>query len=376
MNRLDSCKLEAFARMISGVATRGWLMSAFVSLMFVASARAGTWPGANGLITFELNGNIWVIDPDTLDSLPIAVGGDPAFSPDGNWIVFTSERMGEWDLYIIRPDGADEKQVTSNTSVDEYFPSWVDNDTIIFKSRDDSHSDPTDRQFVTVDVGETPSSNYTIVRGPQEMGDNSLAFPEISSFGTLTFTENYLLQEFSYKTGIWTANGGGTPKMASTFGETANSSGWSPNGQKIVYPEAIPGEFNIDVFINNPNGGAPFNVTNSPSRYEFAPRFSPDGKKIVFSDQEDLYIIDTDGENEQKIVNASGFGANNPDWGIIPGTEYTPTDPAAAAIRAAINRKIKKLVRALKKAKRAKKKPKIKRFRKRIRKAKQTLRNV
>jgi Tol biopolymer transport system component len=48
---------------------------------------------------------------------------DATFSPDGQWIVFTSERDGEGDgqsdLYRIRPDGTGLERLTSDTSVED-----------------------------------------------------------------------------------------------------------------------------------------------------------------------------------------------------------------------------------------------------------------
>ena len=41
----------------------------------------------------------------------------PSFSPDGQWIVFTSERDGgSTDLYRIRPDGTDLERLTDQTA--------------------------------------------------------------------------------------------------------------------------------------------------------------------------------------------------------------------------------------------------------------------
>lgn len=354
----------------------GWFAAAFfIATGFTAVTHAGTFPGANGLITYDLSGDVWVINPNGTGALNIAEGFEPAFSPDGNWIVFVSTRNAGWELYVIRPNGTDEKQVTNNAVVDEYFPSWVDNDTIIFKARDDTHTDPSDKQFVTVDVGETPTSVYTPFRGPDEPGGNSLAFPEVSTFGTLIFTENYFLTANTLKTGIFTSNGGGPRDMVSTFGETATNNGWSPTGQKVVYIEAVPLTFDVDIFVNNPSGGAPVNVTETPSRREATPRFSPDGKKIVFGDGDDLYIIDANGENEVPLVSGGFSNARNPDWGIVPGTEYTPVDPIVV-LRTALSNKIRKLTRQFKKAKRAKNKNKAKRTKAKIVRLRRQLRSL
>jgi TolB protein len=47
----------------------------------------------------------------------------PSWSPDGEWILFNSDRMGNFDLYVMRPDGSDIHQLTINPA-DDYNGVW------------------------------------------------------------------------------------------------------------------------------------------------------------------------------------------------------------------------------------------------------------
>ncbi len=79
----------------------------------------------------EGRANLWVLDVGTRKarSLTSGNGGDfrPAWSPDGKWIAFSSDRgsslppaKGRWerlhlvDIYLIRPDGSDLKRISAH----------------------------------------------------------------------------------------------------------------------------------------------------------------------------------------------------------------------------------------------------------------------
>ena len=48
---------------------------------------------------------------------------DPAWSPDGRYIAFTSERGGTWDIYVMSADGSRTQQLTDGTGA-YVNPSW------------------------------------------------------------------------------------------------------------------------------------------------------------------------------------------------------------------------------------------------------------
>ena len=60
---------------------------------------------------------------------PALLGGDnssqryPSYSPDGNWITFSSDKSGNWDIYVARADGSHSTDITNSPS-DEIQPSW------------------------------------------------------------------------------------------------------------------------------------------------------------------------------------------------------------------------------------------------------------
>ncbi|MFQ5874860.1 MAG: TolB family protein, partial [Dehalococcoidia bacterium] len=47
----------------------------------------------------------------------------PAWSPDGTKIAFTSDRDGNWEIYVMDADGSNPRNLT-NLPIGEYEPAW------------------------------------------------------------------------------------------------------------------------------------------------------------------------------------------------------------------------------------------------------------
>ena len=54
----------------------------------------------------------------------------PAWSPDGKWIAYASKR-NQFDIYLIRPDGEDEVNLSNDPGVANYAPTWSPDSTRI-----------------------------------------------------------------------------------------------------------------------------------------------------------------------------------------------------------------------------------------------------
>jgi Tol biopolymer transport system component len=69
----------------------------------------------------------------------IGPGRDPAFSPDGEWIVYSAQVRREWKLYRIRPDGSGRKAIGRGV-FDELQPSFSpDGRLVVYVSDDGLH---------------------------------------------------------------------------------------------------------------------------------------------------------------------------------------------------------------------------------------------
>ena len=79
---------------------------------------------------------------------------------------------------------------------------------------------------------------------------------------------------------------------------------WSPDGKKILYTSGDV-MTNIDIFAMDADGSNPVRLTEHPERDQRA-SWSPDGEQIAFVSQRDgdvaIWIMDADGGNGRKLV--------------------------------------------------------------------------
>ncbi|MFN3387833.1 MAG: amidohydrolase [Allosphingosinicella sp.] len=97
------------------------------------SVTEGTWMNLDlspdgRTIVFDLLGDIYTMPASGGAATRIAEGlpyeMQPRFSPDGSLIAFTSDRGGADNIWIMRPDGSDKRQVTKETFETLNNPSW------------------------------------------------------------------------------------------------------------------------------------------------------------------------------------------------------------------------------------------------------------
>jgi len=80
---------------------------------------------------------LYVSNPDGSGERPLAASGsmdyNPAWSPKGDWIAFTSERGGSADLYRVHPDGTGLDRLTDNPAFDDQAAFSPDGKKIVYE---------------------------------------------------------------------------------------------------------------------------------------------------------------------------------------------------------------------------------------------------
>ncbi|HET7084782.1 MAG TPA: hypothetical protein VFI23_08435 [Rhizomicrobium sp.] len=193
--------------------------------------------------------NLWILDVATRKAraLTSGSGGDfrPAWSPDGNWIAFSSDRdsnlpdaKGRWErlhiagIYVVHPDGSGLKRLTEKDGNFCGSPKWsADSKSLIAycmigQDTWDNRvgTDRTDDTLKRIDVA---TGAVSTVQAPA--GTKEAPFP--LSSGDIGF-----LRRDQALPGISYASGKHGPS-----GADVRAPSWSPDGAQVVY-----GRFTVD----------------------------------------------------------------------------------------------------------------------------------
>jgi Tol biopolymer transport system component len=241
---------------------------------------------------------------------------DPAWSPDGTMIAFSSKREGNWEIYVINADGYGLMPLTYDGAIDS-DPSWSpDGQSLVFCSDREGGADLyifhiRDRELIQL-TNHPAQEKY-----PDWSPDGSKIL--FSSFGG------------GRDAGIYTIDVDGSSLQLLAVGPLHNPT-WSPDGSKIAF-DGEPNDSKFEIYVMNSDGSDVVRLTEHPSGpggYNKNPSWSPDGTKIVFhsSDRDttepinELFIINADGSGEHQITNSEStdmyYGAFGAAWSPVP----------------------------------------------------------
>src|SRR5689334_14528873 len=93
---------------------------------------------SNGKVAFSYLGDLWIANDNGsgVTRLTDNQARDiyPRFSPDGKWIAFSSNREGNYDVYVIPASGGKPKQLTYHSQDDNVVGWSADGKRIVFAS--------------------------------------------------------------------------------------------------------------------------------------------------------------------------------------------------------------------------------------------------
>ncbi|HLH09373.1 MAG TPA: prolyl oligopeptidase family serine peptidase [Terriglobales bacterium] len=209
--------------------------------MMTRSIGESSWSPDGKSVVVETNisgrDNLWIVPADGGWPRQLTISDQrqtkPAWSPDGQWIAFQSDKDGneQWDIFVASPRNGDVVNLTNSPEVSEESPSWQPRGRLL---------------AITVKA--------------------SGAAQEVATLDVLTRRVRKLTN--------------------TTSKDVVNSRPvWSPDGKQIAYTQASGADSNV--FVVDIETGKSTNLTPHTGEHRYsAAAWSPDGKNLLVTSNE------------------------------------------------------------------------------------------
>jgi Tol biopolymer transport system component len=304
-------------------ATLAAIGGAAVLVATISAPAWATYPGDDGRLAFgqtDATGNVdvYTVLPNghqltrlTTDS---AFDSCPAYSADGRWIAFCSNRTGHYEIWAMDRRGGHEHAITS-LGGRALFPDWSpDGRHIVFGGVQGADHNP---EIWVVDAA--TGGNLTALTSCAGAAPGCFnQYPAYSPDGTRIAWIHADARDaggnlVNEQVWVMNADGSGKTQLTSDAQPHDQLPDWSPDGTRIAYAQGALGSGRI--FTMRADGSDRTQLTFGPGD-DFGTAWSPDGTRIAF-------VRDLGGGNRPvEVMRADGSGQHPVLTGIA--NEFVP----------------------------------------------------
>jgi tricorn protease len=252
-----------------------------------------------GKVVFSYLGDIWIAGEDgaAVQRLTDNVAREvyPRFSPDGASIAFSSNRNGNYDVYVVSATGGTPRRLTYHTGNDDVVGWTRDSQQVIFRAARGDGAFPSVATLYQIGVNGGQESAMGL-----DWGYWASFSPDGKSlvFNRHPATWSRRHYRGSYSADLWIADLAGKAYRALLADQRYNRLWpmWGADGSIYFVADPLPndrsilpGSPEVRKSVNNiykvpAAGGQPTQVTRHTSGGLFWPSMSSDGKVIVYED--------------------------------------------------------------------------------------------
>jgi Tol biopolymer transport system component len=263
------------------------------------------------------------------------------WSPDGKKLVFqsTREKLECDQIFTMNADGSEQKMVSTGKGRTTCAYFLKDNKHIVYGSTHDAGPGcppPPDRSKGYL-WGVFPGYELFVADLNGKIVKKLTSMPGYDAEATVNYKTNRLIYT-SMESGdldLWSMkpDGSGKKQLTTKRGYDGGAV-FSRDGKKIVWranhpttpegmarydallKENLTAPMKMELWVSDADGGNAKQITKNNCA-NFAPTFTPDGKKIVFSSNQhksdgrdfELYMVNLDGSGQEQITNFGGFSS-------------------------------------------------------------------
>ncbi|HEX4809357.1 MAG TPA: amidohydrolase family protein [Bryobacteraceae bacterium] len=275
------------------------------------SAVAIAGPGGHGNLTSANGGKILASTeggtPESVASAPPGAHvNSPAWSPDGKQIAYVQFEKGNSELMVSG------KRVGTDDDVFPFYPTWLPNDQLLYTANGKIRVTSLDGQDSRVIPFEAQFDLHRPAYKPKTYDFDSAAARPVRGIVSPALSPDGKRVVFEALNQLWLMDIGGKPEQLTRDAFYKEDPAWSPDGKRIAYSSDKAGT--EDLYILDLDTKQEQRLTSASDSAEVSAAWSADGKMLAYQDQNGAtYIIGLDGSNPHMVIPAE-FAPSKPSW--------------------------------------------------------------